>query len=106
MQISIRGSSSQNGAIDLTTNSEEGIAGLNDYLLKSTEQLAAVSELVCRGEAIDRDSHDWILAQVDFLVEAMSNDGLKFEDEMRSNALQLLLAFANLNEKIRQQTSL
>ena len=65
-----------------------------------------INELVSLGEAVDRDSRDWMLAQVDFIVEAIGNESLELGDEMRSNLLQLLLAIANLNEQIRRQASL
>jgi hypothetical protein len=97
---------SQGCVIDLHTSLDEGGAHLEDYLLKSTQELDAITELVRLGEVVDRDTRDWMLNQVDSIVEAIGNERLELSDEMRSNLLQLLLALANLNEQIRRQTSL
>lgn len=79
---------------------------LENYFLQSAQQLAAMTELANRGEAIGRDSREWLLAQVDFIVEIIGNESLKLDEALRSNLLQLLLTIANLNEQIRHQTSL
>ena len=102
-----RGNSSSQGClIDLPTSPGEGGLRLDSYLLKSTQELGAITELVSRGEVVGRDSRDWMLAQVDFIVEAIGDESIELGDEMRSNLLQLLLSIANLNEQIRHQASL
>ena len=98
--------SSQRSVAELHTTSSEGGAHLNDYLLKSAHKLHAITELVSRGEAVDPDSHAWMLAQVDFIIETIGDESLKLSHEMRSDLLQLLLALANLNEHIRHEASL
>lgn len=95
--------SSQGCAIDLHSISGEGQPRLDAYFLKSMQELDAITELVNRREVIGRDSRDWILTQVDFIVETIGNESLELDDELRSNLLQLLLAIANLNEQIRRQ---
>ena len=97
---------SQGCVIDLHTSSEEGGPRLDNYLQESTQKLDAINEHVSRGEVVNRDSHDWMLTQVDFLVETIGNESLELGDELRSNLLQFLLAIANLNEQIRHQASL
>jgi hypothetical protein len=92
--------------IDPPTSSQEGALRLDNYFLKATQELNAITELVGRGEIVDRNSRDWMLDQVDFIVEAIGDEGLELGDELRSNLLQLLLAIANLNEQIRCQASL
>ena len=89
--------------LDVPTVSGPGLPRLEDYVMKSTQKLDAISDRVGRSERIDRVSHDWMLSSVDFLVETMGDDSLEVADELRSNLLQLLLAIANLNERIRQQ---
>ena len=106
MTTSSRGSYSEMSVIDHQLSLDEGGTHLDDYLLKSTQELDAITEMVSLGEVVDRDSRDWMLDQVDFIVEAIGNETLELGDEMRSNLLQLLLAIANLNEQIRRQTSL
>jgi hypothetical protein len=97
---------SQECVIDLHTSFGEGGPYLDDYLLKSTQELDAITELAKRGQVVDRNSRDWMLAQVDFIVETIGGGNLELDDERRSNLLQLLLAIANLNEQIRHQASL
>jgi|SRR5579863_2126170 hypothetical protein len=97
---------SQGCTIEPHVSLDEGLPRLDTYLLQSTHELNDLTELVNRGEMIDRDSRDWMLAQVDFIVETIGNEGLELSDEMRSDLLQLLLAIANLNEQIRHQASL
>ena len=106
MTTPTRANYSQGGVIDLHTSLDEGGAHLDDYLLKSTQELNVLTELANRGEVVGRDSREWMLTQVDFIIETIGNEGLELNDEMRSNLLQLLLAIANLNEQIRSQASL
>jgi hypothetical protein len=101
-----RNGSSQGCVVDLHGSSDECDPRLDDYLLTSMRKLDAISELVGRGGAVGYDSRDWMLAQVDFIVETIGNENLELSDEMRSNLLQLLLAVANLNEHIRHQAFL
>ncbi len=79
---------------------------MDDYLLRSTQRLDVITERARRGESVDSDSRDWMLAQADFLAETLGNDTLEMGEEMRSNLLQFLLAIANLNEQIRHESSL
>jgi hypothetical protein len=53
---------------------------------------------------IDEDSHNWMLAQVDFLVESLGSETGGMEESLRSSLLQLVLAIANLNQQIRSKT--
>lgn len=76
-----------------------------DYIADSTQKLESIAETSAQGETVDRDSRDWMLAQVDYIVETVGNDEVQLGDDMRSNMLQLLLAIANLNEQIRQESS-
>jgi hypothetical protein len=101
-----RNSCPESSVIELPTCFADGGPSLDSYLLDSTQVLNAIAELASRGEAVDRDSRDWMLAQVDFIVEAVGSESLELEGETRSKLLQLLLAIANLNEQIRHQASL
>lgn len=106
MTISSRNSYSERSVIELPASFGESGLNLDSYLADSTRELNAITELVSRGETADRDARDWMLAQVDFIIETIGNESLELGDEMRSNLLQLLLAIANLNEQIRHQASL
>jgi hypothetical protein len=100
-----RGDYSQTSVMDAHMNLADRSVHLEDYYLRSTQELDAITELACLGEEIDRDSRDWMLSQVDFIVETIGDETLDLGDELRSNLLQLLLAIANLNEQIRRQAS-
>ena len=76
-------------------------APLVDYIAESTQRLESIEEVWARGEGVDTDSHEWMLRQVDYIVETIGNDEHELGDEMRSSMLQLLLAIANLNEQVR-----
>jgi uncharacterized protein HemX len=106
MTTTTRDGHSQECLPDLHPTFAQGGLDLNHYLQQSNQELQAISELANRGETIGRDSREWMLAQVDFIVETIGDDDLVMDDEVRSNMLQLLLAIANLNEQIRHQTSL
>jgi len=92
--------------IDLPTSFNEGGPSLDNYLLESTQKLDAITELLNRGEVVDRESQTWMLAQVDIIVDTIGDESLELGDEMRSDLLQFLLAVANLNEQIRHQASM
>jgi hypothetical protein len=77
---------------------------LDKYLEETTQELNTLTGLVSQGETIDHGSHDWMLAQVDFIVDTIGNESLELDNKMRSDLLQLLLAIANLNEQIRRQS--
>jgi len=96
----------QGSVIDRPTFSTEGGEMTEIYLHNSTQMLDAITERVNRGEIIDKDSHDWMLEQVDIIVESLGSETLELNDEIRSNLLQFVLAIANVNEQIRHQATL
>jgi hypothetical protein len=100
-----RDSYSIGSAIDTRTSVLENGSSLESYLQKSTQELNEITEIAGRGEIVDRNSREWMLDQVDFIVETIGSESLELDDETRSNLLQLLLAIANLNEQIRSQAS-
>ena len=91
---------------ELDSRLGSGGLDLNDYLLASRRQLNTITEMAANRETISRNSRDWMLTQVDFIIDTVGDECLELTEEMRSNLLQLLLAIANLNEQIRQQGSL
>lgn len=106
MTIPAQDSASTRSVIDLDASISESSPRLNDYLQSASQEVRTLTERASRGEVIDRNSRDWMLAQVDFIVEVIGNESLDLGDELRSQLLQLLLAIANLNEQARQQSSL
>jgi hypothetical protein len=101
-----RNSYSDGTVLDLDAVGADSNLCLGDYLASATRELNAMTELVNRGEAVNQDSREWLLNQVDFIVEVIGNESLELGDDLRSNLLQLLLSIANLNEQIRHQASL
>jgi len=91
--------------LDTRASFEEGVTRLDDYLVKSTQELESITVIAGRGDVVDHNAREWMLEQVDFIIKTIGDDSLEISDEMRSNLLQLLLAIANLNEQIRSQTS-
>jgi hypothetical protein len=90
--------------IEAPAGSAETGVQWEDYVADSTQKLESIAEMSAQGEAVDRESRDWMLAQVDYIVEAVGNDAIEMSEDMRSNMLQLLLAIANLNEQIRHES--
>jgi hypothetical protein len=92
----------------LSTNCEVGVpeafggAGfcLEHYVKDATQRLDAAKDTFFAGLGVDREALDWLLAQVDFVVETIANDNLTLDHDQRSSLLQLLLGIANLNECI------
>jgi hypothetical protein len=95
----------QESALDSSISVGEPAPLMDEYILMATKRLEAITEQVSRGESIDKDTHDWMLAQVDFLTDSFGNENLEFDDDVRSSVLQLVLAIANLNEQIRHHAS-
>jgi len=79
-------------------------ANLEVYLATATSELKGYAQSLELGQPLNRDARDWMLDQVDFIVETIGDESLELAEETRSNLLQLLLAIANLNEQLRQQT--
>ena len=78
-------------------------ANLDIYLAAATAELKGSTQLLELGQPLNRNARDWMLDQVDFIVETIGDESLELDEETRSNLLQLLLAIANLNEQLRQQ---
>jgi hypothetical protein len=106
MTTSNRDGHSHGILIDVPKNSDESGSRFVTYLQESRQKLRAIIDLLDRGEVVDHDSHSWMLAQVDFIVDLVGNDDLELGAEIRGDLLQFLLAVANLNEQIRQQASM
>jgi hypothetical protein len=88
--------------IEEQESSTEGALRLDSYLLASNEKLEQIVDLMTNGRAVDAESRDWMLAQVEFVIEIIGNESLDPGDETRSKLLQLLLSIANVNEQLRR----
>ncbi len=81
----------------------EGLC-LNHYLEGALQRLAEATQDFQSGRDVDYQTMDWLLAQVDFAVEALAQEDANMDAEQRSTLLQLLLGVANLNEYVRHST--
>jgi hypothetical protein len=79
---------------------KEGLC-LKHYLEKAFQRLAAATEEFQSGQDLDYETMDWLLAQVDFVVDSLGQEDLTWDPEQRSELLQLLLSVASLNEVVR-----
>ena len=78
-------------------------ADLDHYVASSNRKLDAITVRARRGELIDPETRYWIIGQIEFLVQTISDVHLELSEEMRSRLLDLLLALANLHEYIRSR---
>lgn len=73
---------------------------LEHYVAEATQRLDAAKDSFCAGRGVDRETFDWLLAQVDYIVDTIGGETLTLSDDQRSKLLELLLGIANLNECI------
>ena len=78
----------------------DGSLCLQHYVAEATFKLETAKNRFSSGLGVDGESMDWLLAQVDFVVETIGNENLILDDFQRSELLELLLGVANLNECI------
>ena len=78
-------------------------SGLDHYVESSNQKLDAITLCARRGEFIEAETRYWIIGQIEFLVQTISDAQLELNEDLRSNLLHLLLAFANLHEYIRSR---
>jgi len=105
MTIPSRDSYSEGCTVEIDAIPQEAGPCLDDYLPEATQRVDAITKQVRQGEPVDRGTRDWMLAQVDFVVETIGNENLELSEDLRSKLLQLLLSIANLNEHIRREAS-
>ena len=82
---------------------KEGLC-LSHYLEEAFRKLGTATEDSQRGQDVDYDAMDWLLAQVDFVVEWLAEEDTDLDSDQRSQLLELLLGVANLNEYVRHGT--
>lgn len=68
------------------------------YVAEATQRLDAAKDTFLSGRGVDGETLDWLLAQVDCVVETIGDENLTLGEEQRSKLLELLLGIANLNE--------
>ena len=77
---------------------------LKHYVTVTTQKLGSARDSFRCGVGVDPEEFDWLLAQVDIVVEMIGDETLDLGDEQRTKILDLLLGIANLNEYIRRSS--
>lgn len=78
----------------------EGLC-LNHYLEGAFQKLRATTQDFEAGRDVDYRTMDWLLAQVEFVVDVLAQDDANWDANQRSKLLELLLGVANLSEYVR-----
>jgi hypothetical protein len=98
----IRTCRSQDCAIEVPEALCDTSLCLEHYVAEAARRLDAAKDSFDGGRGVDRETLDWLLAQVDFVVETIGNESLTPSEDQRFKLLELLLGIANLNEYIRR----
>ncbi len=78
---------------------------LEHYLQDATQRLEGATTLFRNGQPVDAGTLEWMLTQVDFIIEAVGDETLSLDPAQRSRLLELLLGVANLHEYIRNHSA-
>ena len=105
MKTLIRTCRSQDCQAEVPETFGDGSICIQHYVAEATFRLEAAKNSFSNGLGIDGDALDWLLAQVDFVVETIGDDNLTLDDYQRSELLELLLGIANLNECIHHSNA-
>jgi len=79
---------------------------LNHYLEGAFLKLSVATRDFQEGREVDHHTMDWLLAQVDFAIEALAQEGENLDTDQRAKILQLMLGVANLNEYVRSRMAI
>ena len=85
---------------------EKGSLCPGHYLEEAFGKLALATEHFHRGQDVDYRTLDWLLAQMDFVVESLAEKSATWNSDQRSELLELLLGVSHLNEYVRHSTVL
>jgi hypothetical protein len=77
---------------------------LDHYIDEAFQKLDLAADDSRCGQIVDRNTLDWLLVQVDCIVETVGGETTGLDPEKQSKLLELLLGIANLNEYVRHQT--
>jgi flagellar biosynthesis regulator FlaF len=98
-------STSNDTQLELRHSLEESKQNLDEYIEEASQKLAIITNRVQQEEGVDWESRNWLLSQVEFVVDTIGDEKLQLSEDLQSRLLQLLLAIANLNEEVRRQES-
>jgi len=95
----------QDCAAELRPSRHDSGLNLDEYIAEANQRLAIISNRVRQEEEVDWESRNWLLSQVEFVVDTLGGEEMQLSEDFQSRLLQLLLAIANLNEEVRRQES-
>jgi hypothetical protein len=77
---------------------------LDHYIEEAFKHLRAALELCQQCRPVDPHVLDWLLADADFAVQSLSQDGRTHTGAQRDKLLELLLCLTNLQEYLRHHS--
>ena len=77
---------------------------LDHYIEIAFQKLDQASDHSRNGQGVDQNTLEWLVAQVDFIVEILSGETAVSDPERHSKLLELIMGIANLNEHVRRQS--
>jgi hypothetical protein len=96
------------GALGCKLEVPESLRGqglcLDHYIDEAFQKLDLAADHSRSGQGVDQNNLEWLLVQVDCIVEALGDETIVLDPGKHSKLLELLLGIANLNEYVRHQT--
>jgi len=77
---------------------------LNHYVDQALARLRVARETCHKGGPIEARTLEWLLADADFVVQSLSQNGFAQSPAQRARVLELLLGLANLQEYLRHHS--
>jgi hypothetical protein len=86
-----------------TTLAQEALC-LDHYIEQGFARLRAALELCQSAQPVDRRTLDWLLADADFVVHALCQNGRAHTPAQHDKLLELLLGLTNLQDYVRHHS--
>jgi hypothetical protein len=77
---------------------------LDHYIDEAFQKLDLATYQTRCGEGVDQNNFEWLLEQVDRIVDILGEETIILGPVKHFQLLELLLGIANLNEYVRHQT--
>ena len=100
-----RSRDTQDFATELRPAPHGAEVNLDEYIAEANQRITMISNRVRLEEEVDWEARNWLLSQVEFVVDTLGDEKRQLGEDLQSRLLQLLLAIANLNEEVRRQES-
>ena len=101
MTTSSRRCHSDGCSIEVPASFDDGGLCPDHYAQVATHKLETSASHFRDGRGVDSDTLQWLLTQVDFVLQAIGDNSSPLTTEQKSKLLELLLGIVNLNEYIR-----